>query len=496
MSRSDQKIRVMVVDDEEAILFGLKKALASYQITQFTDAVPALDALKSGKEFDVLIIDYRLPSFSGLDILALAKKHLKRYRAILLTAYADKEILEQAINKELIYKMINKPCSMTEIRSVVQDAVTDLESAISKEQAIIELEKDAKKAGELNEQLQALISAERVAVGSGHLVYKSKKMQSLVASAKKIASSNAHVLITGENGAGKDVFASIIHQQSRRAQNPFVKINCANLQEALFESELFGHERGAFTGAHSEKAGKFQIAHGGTLFLDEVGDMPLVVQPKLLRAIENKEITKVGGMKTIKTDVRILAATNKKLEHLVRAGRFREDLFHRLCILSLEVPPLRERIEDIPLLATYLLTNVTIEEGGIKKEFEEEAIKHLMTLEFSGNVRELKNIIHRAYLMSEEPAISIKHIKSAIIGYGTEIQDIMNQTMPLREFEGKIVKMYLQKEFAKHDNSLTKTANALGIHKGNLSRKMKELGVHLREQAKEESPEYYFSEHQ
>jgi transcriptional regulator with GAF, ATPase, and Fis domain len=312
------------------------------------------------------------------------------------------------------------------------------------------------------------------------MIYKCELMQKVLKSAIKYALSNAHIQIYGGNGSGKEIIANIIHKHSRRCDKPIVKINCSALPTALIESELFGHVKGAFTGAINDKKGKFEIADGGTILLDEIGDLPLQNQPKLLRVIESKELTPIGSTTPVKIDVRVLSSTNRDLKKMVNEGSFREDLYHRLSVLNIFIPPLRERKEDIPLLASYFMKLIAVEESGPTKELSSEAVACLVNREYSGNVRELKNLIYRMYLCSESEIITSEDAESA--GAINEVVDdeFPKGSMTYNQFKDLMEGKYLEKQLVKNDYNLTKTARSIKMHKGNLSRKLKDLGIDIK----------------
>jgi DNA-binding NtrC family response regulator len=376
--------KIMIVDDEPSILFTLKSLLSQYQVHCYSDSVKAIESLTQGDCYDILIIDYRLQTFSGLDILIAAKERLKSYRAILLTAYSNRDLLEQGINNNLFFKIINKPFENTQIQAIVEQAAKELEETVYKEKRFLELK----------QQLNFLIEHAE-SIGHSNLVYihTSTIMKKLLENVKeKYAPSNANTIIIGENGVGKEIFTHIIHKYSRRSEKVLVKINCAAIPESLFESEMFGHEKGAFTGASEAKTGKFQVADGGTIFLDEISELPLNLQAKLLRVIENQEVMSIGAKFAKHIDVRVISATNRDLETMVKEGKFREDLFYRISTIIIRIPPLRERKEDIPILAAHFLSLVAIEEGGVEKDLSHDALNLITQMEFNGNIRELKNL--------------------------------------------------------------------------------------------------------
>jgi len=463
-------MNVMIVDDEPSILVALKSILKDYVVSAFSDGKEAMDAIKDGKKYDILIIDYRLQAFTGLDILFEAKKHLTFYKAIMLTAFSDKDMLEQAINNKLVFKVVNKPFDPDKFLQTISEAADSLQKDIDNRKYVVDL----------RNKLDAIVVSSSVNSCDQVLVHRSQLMKDVHAMAVKYAASNANLIITGENGVGKEVFGNILHTNSKRADKPFVKVNCSAIPEALFEAELFGYEKGAYTGAISSKPGKFKLADGGSIFLDEIGEIPLNLQPKLLRVIETKEFTPLGSTETLTSDVRIIAATNIDLKQKVLSGQFREDLFFRLNVLNIHVPSLRERKEDIPILASHFLDCVSVYEGGPSREFNQETLEYLSNLEFRGNVRELKNMVHRLYLSGDETEITLADANSATTYHVNGKENLFEDTMELNLFIDSMVKQYIESQLAKHEGNVPETAEKLGLQKSNLYRKMKELGILVR----------------
>lgn len=465
------RMKILIVDDEPSILYTMKSLLANYDIIDFTDSAKAFESLCKGDTYDILIIDYRLQALSGLDLLSEAKARLKKYRAILMTAYSTREMLERGMNEDLFYKLLKKPLQSSQILNVIEQAQKGLREEDDKEKHIAQLE----------QQLAHFIAQSSSGKADHVYVHVSEMMKDLLSNAKKYAASNANIIILGENGSGKEVLSNYLHKNSKRADKPMIRINCAAIPESLFESELFGHEKGSFTGASEAKPGKFQLADGGTIFLDEISELPNSLQPKLLRVIGNKEIMPIGAKFAKTVDVRIISATNRNLHEMIESNRFRVDLFHRLNTLTIRIPPLRERREDIPILASYFLNKVTIEEGGPCKIFDMEAIIALTKLEFQGNIRELKNLVHRLYLISEGTNITAAHIERACNSEIAKIDDLFEKSRSLTEFKILAEKRYVRRQLELNQFNITKTAEKLNMPKGNLSRKIKELGIDIKE---------------
>ncbi|WP_456437898.1 sigma-54-dependent transcriptional regulator [Desulfurobacterium sp.] len=451
--------RILIADDERNIRLVLKKYLETlgHTVYEAEDGNRALEILKTKKP-DLAFLDIKMPGISGIDLLSYEKDIPK----VILTAYGTMDYTIKAIDRGAV-EYITKPFELEDIKTIV-DRIT---FSTEKEELDV-IDEDA-------------------------IIGSSKKMQEVFKLIGRVARTDATVLIVGESGTGKELVARAIHKYSKRADGPFVAINCAALPTNLLEAELFGYEKGAFTGATSRKKGFFEQAHGGTLFLDEIGEIELSLQSKLLRAIQEKEIRRLGGDAPIKVDVRIVAATNRDLEKEVREGRFREDLFYRLNVLRIELPPLRERREDIIPLACFFIKKFSKEFKLPVKQLTERAKEWLCSYDFPGNVRELENMILKAMLLSPIDIIDVNDLQ-------TEKQEekTPNLEEAIREFvtyvfmiEQKdknnlynIVMRSAEKilitEVLKHsDWNQVKAARTLGIHRNTLRAKIKELGIEI-----------------
>ena len=379
--------KILVVDDEHGLREMLRVLLerAGYQVQLASGQRTALAAMQSALEPpDLVITDLSMPDGSGMDVLGAARTLDVNVQVIMITAYATMEQAVQAM-REGAYDYIQKPFKNEELLAVV-------DKALEKRQLLLE-----------NLSLRARVAADQQ---RGSLVGKSRAMQQVMQLVQRIASAPTSVLITGESGTGKEMVARALHELSDRAKAPFIAINCAALPEALLESELFGHEKGAFTGATERKEGLFRAAEGGTLLLDEIGELPLSLQVKLLRALQEKRVRPVGGQKEYDIHVRVVAATNRNLKDEVLAGRFREDLFYRLNVINLHLPPLRERPEDVALLAEHFLAKHAAAQGK-KLQFSAAALRHLVEREYKGNVRELENAVERAVTLALGDEVSV-----------------------------------------------------------------------------------------
>jgi two-component system response regulator PilR (NtrC family)/two-component system response regulator HydG len=372
---------ILVVDDDEAILAMAEDLLseAGFEVA-IAGSVDAALACAAERDFSVVLSDLQMPDKDGLALLAELRSLRPETPVVLMTAYGSIRSAVEAMRAGAL-DYVTKPFQSEDLLLVLERA----------------LERRA-----LEDENRTLRRAVERASSFGELVGKSPAMNELYALIRKIASNRSHVLITGESGTGKDVVARTIHFTGSRKDKPFVPINCTAMPEGLLESELFGHVRGAFTGAHATKRGLFEAAQGGTLFLDEIGDMPPLLQGKLLRVLQDREIRPVGGTTSIQVDVRIIAATNQDLHHQIEAGDFRQDLFYRLNVIPIAIPPLRERPEDIPVLAEAFLRKHA---GDIQCRFSEQAVRKLMRAPWHGNARELENCIERALALAESPEI-------------------------------------------------------------------------------------------
>ncbi len=388
--------KVLVVDDERGMREFLTIMLQKegYDVTSAGSGKEALEYIAQ-KAYDIVITDVRMPNITGVDVLKTVKECSPETVVIIVTAYASTETAVEAM-KQGAYDYITKPFKIEEIKLIIRNA---LEKRRLREENLL-----------LKRKIQEWTASGLI----GGIVGKSPAIVRIIEIMVKIADSPSNVLITGESGTGKELVARAIHNYSYRKDRPFVAINCSAIPEGLFESELFGHIKGAFTGAISAKEGLFEAANGGTIFLDEIGDIPQNFQVKLLRVLEDKMVKRVGGNQDIKIDVRIVAATNKDLKKAVAEGSFREDLFYRLDVIPIEVPPLRERKEDIPLLVEHFVSKYCRIVGCEGKGVSPEAMQRLTAHLWNGNVRELENVIERAITLGSGPVIELKHIEEGL----------------------------------------------------------------------------------
>ncbi len=380
--------KILIIEDEEPIRRVLKRILtdesSEFKIHEAIDGNEAIEKLSRDK-FDLVVCDIKMPKKDGLDVLKFASKKDILIPFIMLTGHGNIETAVEAM-KIGAYDFIEKPPDLNRLLISVKNAfkITNLQSE--------------------NSRLKKRLVKRHEMIGS------SPKFINVLKLIDKVAPNNARVLITGENGTGKEMVAQQIHYKSLRREKPLIEVNCAAIPSELIESELFGHVKGSFTSAIKDRIGKFELANGGTLFLDEIGDLSLKAQAKVLRALQEAKIQRVGSEKEIKVDVRIIAATNKKIKKLIELDSFREDLFHRLAVIEIKVPTLSERKSDIKNLCEHFIENISGEQGISKKKISNEAIKTLENYPWSGNIRELRNVIERLMILGDDP-ISIENIK-------------------------------------------------------------------------------------
>lgn len=370
--------KILILDDEAAIRRSLREILEyeKYEVDEAENGQSGLEKIVANA-YDVVLCDIKMPKMDGLEVLEKAMKVVPDTQFIMISAHGTIETAVEATKKGA-FDFIPKPPDLNRMLLTIRNAL-DKSSLITE-----------------TKSLKQKVSRKYDMIGESEPMLEIKEM------IEKVSTTDARVLITGANGTGKELVAREIHKQSNRAKSPLVEVNCAAIPSELIESELFGHEKGSFTSAHKQRIGKFEQANGGTLFLDEIGDMSLSAQAKVLRALQENKITRVGGDKEIKVDVRVIAATNKDLKEEIELKKFREDLYHRLSVILIKVPALKDRKDDIPLLVNKFLEDIAAEYGAAKKSISEEAIKLLMTGDWTGNIRQLRNTIERLVIMSGE----------------------------------------------------------------------------------------------
>jgi|UniRef100_UPI0040487A09 two-component system, NtrC family, nitrogen regulation response regulator NtrX len=378
--------KILLIDDERFIRSSLREILEyeNYEVVEAQDGAEGLQKIRD-EEFDLVLCDIKMPILDGLDVLEQVKQLERVPQFIMISAHGTIETAVEATKKGA-FDFIPKPPDLNRLLLTVRNA-------LEKKHLVTE-----------TKVLKKKLSKKLTMVGE------SPALQTVKATIEKVAPTEARVLITGQNGTGKELVAHWIHEKSKRQEKPYVAVNCAAIPSELIESELFGHEKGSFTSAHKQRLGKFEQADGGTLFLDEIGDMSLAAQSKVLRALQENLITRVGSDKDIKVDVRVIAATNKNLKKEIEEGKFREDLYHRLSVILIQVPPLKDRKDDIPLLLNKFLEDIAQENGSLPKKITPEAITYLKELPWTGNIRELRNVVERLVILGE-PTIGVEDVK-------------------------------------------------------------------------------------
>ena len=445
---------ILIIDDEGSIRNTLSGVLKDegFNVLLAEDAEKGLSLVKEEGP-DLILLDIWMPGMDGMEALKRIKVETPSVPVIMMSGHGTIETAVQA-TKLGAYDFVEKPLSLDKILLCAGNALS-----------LHRLEEE-------NKRLREKYSEWHEMVGE------SGAMKKLKEQINTVAPSNAWVLITGENGTGKELVASLIHRKSQRRKKPFIDVNCAAIPEELIESELFGHEKGAFTGAVSSKRGKFDLANGGTLFLDEIGDMSLKTQSKILRIIQEQRFERVGGEKSVQVDVRVIAATNKDLLEEIRLGNFREDLYYRLNVVPFEVPPLRERQEDIPMLIDKFVPLYCADAGAEEKRFEMDALKVLELYSWPGNVRELKNLVERLVIMTPGATIKKADLPPSISG---EVKQghTFEKYATLKEAKSSFERDFIVEKLLENEGNISKTAGAIGVERSNLHKKIKTYGLDI-----------------
>ncbi|MFQ5584524.1 MAG: sigma-54-dependent transcriptional regulator [Calditrichia bacterium] len=450
------KTRILIVDDEVDALDLMEELFQKNNYETFTarNGVEALNVVRES-EPDIMISDIFMPEMDGMALLEMVRKKYPDVSIIMITAHGTIETAVEAMKKGA-KDYILKPLRLDEIVAKVE-TIAQLKSLIKENQY-------------LREKLAKKYNFENI-------IGKNKKMLELFDLVKDIAKANATVLIRGESGTGKELIANAIHFNSERIKKPFVKVNCAVLAENLLESELFGHVKGAFTGAIKDKIGRFELAHEGTIFLDEIGDISPNMQLKLLRVLQEGEFERVGGTETKKVDVRIIAATNRNLEEAMRNGIFRQDLYYRLNVIPIEVPPLRERRDDIPLLVTYFLDKFNTDFNKNIEAVNDDAMMHLQSYDWPGNIRELQNLMERAIVLNKTGILTLQDFPQ-FISHSESIEAVeMNSDLPLTNLVDDYEKKIILKALRENNFNKLRTAEKLGIHRSTFMSKLKKYNI-------------------
>lgn len=449
------KAEILIVDDEENTLASLSRAfrLAGHQAVVCDNAARALELAKA-RPFDLILSDVVMPRRDGIQLLQDLKSNDVAAPVVMMSGQAHIEMA---------------------VKATQLGALDFLEKPISSEKLLLTVENALKL-----KRLEAENFELRQRVGKHELVCVGETMRRVMAQIVRVAASQTRVCIYGETGTGKELVARTLHQNSPRADGPFVTLNCAAIPAELIESELFGHEKGSFTGAGQRYSGKFEQAHRGTLFLDEIGDMPLAMQAKLLRVLEEGEVERIGGSKPIPVDVRVLVATHRDLDALVRAGSFRQDLYHRVHVFPLQLPPLRDRSEDIPPLVEHFAQQVCAQNGWRPVAFTADAVARLQSYAWPGNIRELRNMVERLLLLAGDSvnreivdmALPASHEAGGVRTY--------DATGPLADRVGDFERKTILAELERNNRHITNTAKALGLERSYLYKKCQQLGIDLR----------------
>lgn len=453
-------VTVLVVDDEESIRNSLSGVLMDegFSVLKAEDGLKALQIIKQELP-EVILLDIWMSGIDGIETLKRIKARYPEIQVVMISGHGNIETAVRA-TKLGAFDFIEKPLSLDKVMLAISHAL------------------DFRRLAEENLLLRKEIEEQYEIIGA------SPAIQTVRERIDKVAPTDSWVLITGENGAGKELVARAIHRESNRRAKPFVGVNCAAIPEELIESELFGHEKGAFTGATSRKKGKFDLADKGTLFLDEIADMSLKTQSKILRILQEQKFERVGGERTIDVDVRVIAATNRKLEEEIQHGRFREDLYYRLNVIPIHVPALRERKEDIPVFTEYFLHEFSVRSAKERKEISPEALKLLMENNWPGNVRELKNLIERLVIMTPGKTIEVSDLSDSIRKERSSAagQEVYPDMESLKEATLGFEREFILKRLAQNDGNIAKTAEQIGIARRNLHRKIRQFGIRVERQ--------------
>jgi len=453
---------ILVVDDDEDMRFTLGETLrkSGYSVTTAASGQEALNLIRADDKFSLMLLDLKMPGMDGMEVLRLSKEINPRLVVIIITAHGSRSAALEAIEHGA-YDYFTKPFDINELRIVIRRAL----EKVSLENRLLALDRD----------LAAVHSLDR-------MVGVSPQIQKVFKTIKQVAGTDVTVLITGESGTGKELVAEAIHYNSSRRDGPLVKLNCAAIPEQLLESELFGYEKGAFTGANARKPGKFELSHKGTLFLDEIGDMSLTTQAKLLRVLQERQVERLGGTEKVPIDVRIIAATNQDLEKKVKSGEFRADLFFRLNVVPIHIPPLRSRPEDILPLANYFIDRYNKKFGKQVREMSQAVQKKLLAYEWPGNVRELENAIQRGIVLAQGNVM--EDIELSGVGFRDEMAEM---TVPLqsgeslvsrvKEVSSQVEKKLILWALNQSQGKKGKAARLLGITRKTLYQKLQQYNI-------------------
>lgn len=441
--------RILIIDDEKAIRATLREILEyeSYQVDEASNGEEGLHKIEN-EEYDAVLCDVKMPKMDGLTVLTRAKEIDEDLPFVMISGHGNVEMAVEATKKGA-FDFIVKPPDLNKL-------LITLRNTIDRKELVIETKVLRRKASKTRD-----------------IIGDSPAIKNILDTIDKVAPTDARILITGENGTGKELVARWVYEKSLRVKNPLIEVNCAAIPTELIESELFGHEKGAFTSAIKQRIGKFEQAHQGTIFLDEVGDMSLSAQAKVLRALQENKITRVGGEKDIEVDVRVIAATNKNLLKEIEKGNFRMDLYHRLSVILIHVPSLNERRDDIPLLAEKFVKEVCEDGGTPRKNFMPQALEELKNLNFSGNIRELRNIVERLVILGNQ-RITLEDIQkfASPINARDEEKSIYERFSTLQDFKEYVERIFIEEKLKKNGWNVAKTAAEIDIQRSHLYNKI------------------------
>jgi DNA-binding NtrC family response regulator len=446
--------KILIIDDEKAIRNTLREILEyeSYQVDEASNGEEGLNKIEN-EEFDVVLCDVKMPKMDGMTVLEKSREIDEDLPFIMISGHGNVEMAVEATKKGA-FDFIVKPPDLNKL-------LITLRNAVEKKDLVIE-----------TKVLRRRVSKTREIIGETPAIV------NILETIEKVAPTDARVLVTGENGTGKELVARWIHEKSNRAKGPIIEVNCAAIPSELIESELFGHEKGAFTSAIKQRIGKFEQSNGGTLFLDEIGDMSLSAQAKVLRALQENKITRVGGEKDIDVDVRVIAATNKNLLKEIEKGNFRMDLYHRLSVILIHVPSLGERREDIPLLAEKFIREICEDSGIPKRGFLPQSLEELKKLNFSGNIRELRNIVERLVILGQQ-RITVEDIQKFAnpINARDEEKSIYERFSTLQDFKEYVERIFIEEKLKKNGWNVAKTAQEIDIQRSHLYNKIEKYSL-------------------
>ncbi|MFI5251151.1 MAG: sigma-54-dependent transcriptional regulator [Bacteroidota bacterium] len=440
---------ILIIDDEKSVIESIKMILEyeKYTVNSAENGMKGLNLLSSSPT-DAILLDIKMPDMDGIEVLREIKKRNNEIPVIMISGHGTFETAVEA-TKHGAFDYLSKPLDRDKLLITVRNALRQRD-------LVVEVRK---------------VRDKEIILGS------SEKIQSILSVIQRVAQTDARVLITGESGTGKELVAKAIYRASKRINKPFVEVNCAAIPGELIESELFGHEKGSFTGATAQRMGKFEQADDGTIFLDEIGDMSLSAQAKVLRALEEGKVERVGGERLIPVDVRVLAATNKDLSVEIQAGRFREDLYHRLNVIPILVPPLRDRRDDIPTLVYAFIDDICSRNGIPQKKISEDAMQTLYLMEWRGNVRELRNAVERLVIMCAGSTIEQSDLQ--LLGYAERKvgDDLVSTSRTFQEFKDRAEAAFIKHQLDVHEWNISKTAEALEMERSHLYTKIKKYDL-------------------